>query len=274
MRRIVVIGDSHAGAYKTGWPRIAARHPDLSVEVFAVPVPHFRYLRLTQDRIFGLFDRQGVAGGREAILQINGRVAVELADADLVVWAGYRTGFDIVSEMLGDSDVDGLCDTGAPRLMSAAAFEAATGAIARRFLPGPAWCGWTPPRLVLSARALAAEGRLGRGRSRGRSRDRAAQRPAAPEGALAGLDAYDDRFAAELAPHGIRLHRQPRSTIGPRGLTFDAFSRGSQRLATQRPHPAVDHVHMNGDYGAICLEELIAMLPEAAGQPALAPQPA
>jgi hypothetical protein len=152
--------------------------------------------------------------------------------------------------------------------MSAAAFEAATGAIARRFVPGPAWRGWTRPRLVLSARALAAEGRLGRGRSR----DRAGQRPAAPEGARAGLDAYDDRFAAELAPHGIRLHRQPRSTIGPRGLTFDAFSRGSQRLATQRPHPAVDHVHMNGDYGAICLEELIAMLPEAAGRPALAPQ--
>ena len=31
---------------------------------------------------------------------------------------------------------------------------------------------------------------------------------------------------------------------------------------------------MNGDYGAICLEELIAMLPEAADRPRLAPQPA
>ena len=271
MRRIVVIGDSQAGAYRAGWPRIAARHPDVSVEVFAVPVPHFRNLGLTSELAFGLFGSRSAEHSRDIILQINGRTSIDLADADLVVWAGYRTGFDVVAEMLADSDVDGLGDTGAPRLLSAAAFEAATAAIARRFLPGPSWLGWTPPRLVLAARALAAESRLADDQAGNRGLHRLA---ASPEGALAALAAYDHRFAAELAPHGIRLHRQPRSTIGHRALTRAAFSRGSRGLKQGRRHNDEDHVHMNGDYGAICLEELIAMLPETADRPRLAPQPA
>ena len=99
--------------------------------------------------------------------------------------------------MLADSDVDGLGDTGAPRLMSAAAFEAATAAIARRFLPDPSWRGWTPPRLVLSARA--ARRRELPSRRPGHAIAPCTGSPPTPSGALAALAAYDDRFAAELA---------------------------------------------------------------------------
>ena len=42
MMRVLVIGDSHAGAYKAGWPTIAERYPDVTVDVFAVPFPHFK----------------------------------------------------------------------------------------------------------------------------------------------------------------------------------------------------------------------------------------
>ncbi len=262
MRRVLVIGDSHTGAYKVGWPLIAARHPDVTVDVFAVPMPHTKALRLSPSLELAL----PPATAPEVVSlveRINGRRSVRLADADVVLCAGFRSGADVVLALLADSDVDGLRAAGSERVLSAAAFAEFRASLAARFVPPPAWRGWTDRRLFVAPHPLLAE-------TVTRSQEpatRAVRRIAArPQGVMAAVSAYLDDYEAVLGRHGVGLLRQPAATIGASALTLARYSRGSPRIVSGKPHSREDHTHMNAAYGALCLTTLLGgtASPEAA----------
>lgn len=255
MTRIVVIGNSHAAALKAGWDAIAAGHPGVGVEFLAAPPPHEKHMRLGPGLTYGLQpDGERTARAAQVVTRINGRTSIDLAGAT-VLWAGYPWGFRALQEMLLDTDVDGLRDTGAAKLMSRAAFDAVLAAFADAAVPPPQWRDWRDARLVITPRPLTAEGCRTDGNP-----DYAVPRDLAlrPEGMMATLAAYTALVARALASHGIALLPQPAGTITADGLTRDDFARGSRSVFRQHQHDDADQDHMNARYGAECLKALLA----------------
>lgn len=262
MTRVLVFGDSHAGAYKAGWPTIAERHPDVSVDVFAVPLPHFKSLRLTRSLEFALPPPAATPEVVDLVERINGRRSARLAEADVVVWAGFRSGVDVILSLVADSDVDGLREVGNERVLSAAAFAEISQSLAERFVPSPAWRRWTDRRLVIAPQPLPAETISASDDAEHRVARRIAARP---EGVTAAVAAYLDDYEAALSRHGIGLLRQPAETVGRHALTLARYSRGSPAIVSGKAHSRLDHAHMNAAYGALGLETLLASLGPRAG---------
>lgn len=255
MMRVLVIGDSHAGAYKAGWPTIAERYPDVTVDVFAVPFPHFKSLRLSPSLEFALQRAAATPEVIELVERINGRRSARLAEADVVLWAGVRSGVDVILSLVADSDVDGLRDAGSDRALSAAAFAEISASLAERFMPPPAWRGLTDRQLVIAPQPLPAETIT---ESDDGDYQVARQIVARPEGVAAAVAAYLDDYEAALGRHGIGLLRQPAETVGRGALTLARYSRGSPAIVSGKTHSRADHAHMNAAYGALCLETLLA----------------
>jgi hypothetical protein len=66
------------------------------------------------------------------------------------------------------------------------------------------------------------------------------------------------RIVSELGTsEGIRIVSQPPETIGRDGLSRVEFTRGSLRLESQERHSDGDFSHMNQDYGARILDEIL-----------------
>jgi hypothetical protein len=266
--RVVIIGNSHAAAFKDGWEALRDRRPGVDVAFFAL-VGH-KFDQLEPDAGYVLRLRQDARETRPALLtaleQINGRTEIDLSEADHVLWVGREQPLAVVADVLGRFDVDGLREAGAGRQMSRAAFEAICDALADTALPGPEWRGWRHPRLTLLPRHAPAETWLDENGASSRPWGPLAKNP---DGVAEALDVWYARLAARLEAVGISMLRQPVDTLAPCGLTLAALGRGSRRLRGPA-HPAADVIHMNADFGARCLDAFLARLGSAARATAFA----
>ncbi len=254
MTCVAIVGTSHVAALKQGWAQAAPRWPGVSARFFGVLGRQFARLRLDRDLRLGAGDRPKFAG---SIARINGTDHIELGGADAVLRVGLDNRRLALLRILGDMDVDGLRETGAPRRMTLPAFRAIAAALAEESVPAKAWRGWSGPRLFVALTPMPTPERLADQKNR---IDPAGRIAADPAGVRAAVEIFDDAFEAALAPHGVSLLRQPAETLGPDGFTLPSFSRGSRRIANDAPHEDGDHLHMNGDYGALCLDAFLAAL--------------
>lgn len=257
MTRIVVYGDSHAGAFKDGWESIRGDHPGVELQFFALPHPYVRRIDLRAD---GTLAVRPAAEGDEidAVAmaeRILGRTEVDVASADMVIWAGYPSPTLALARMLGSTAIDGVYEADRPILMSRAAFDACLGPLAAAALPPRRWTNRLGDRLVLALRANPSEACL----ALRRSPELAPWQRMATGGADArpAFAALAGRTTRAIAESGARCLPQPGETLAPSGLTADAWSRGSRRIVNDREHPRNDYVHMNGVYGALCLTALL-----------------
>jgi hypothetical protein len=262
MTRIAVVGNSHVGALKLGWERVAARHPGLQVEFFAAPGGHFNRLQMFAPLKFGAGPKtvNRSAGRVEAL---NGRRWIDLAPADVVMLVGRSGGLGIMAALLAEHDVDGLPETDRempPRRLSAAAYDAFCDAVAERSLTEP-WSSFgSRPRLVLLPRTRPSEAAL-RGPATSYNRPWR-QLARTPDKLDAGVERYLDRLAARLAASGGSLLRQPPASLAASGLTREDMTRGSLRTDGSTNHSQDDAAHANADYGALFWESCGARLSE------------
>lgn len=265
MTRVAVVGNSHLGAIKLGWDRLAARHPELKVEFFAAPGTHFHRLEMFAPLKFGL-PPQSDSGTGARLDKLNGRRWIDFAGFDAVVLVGRDGGFTTAATLLANHDVDGMPEAGARSRLSPAAFEAFCDAIAAGSLPAEPWRDWGRPRLYMMPRPRPGEPLLSLPPKDGGHRPWR-RLAGAPAKLRAGLAFYRDRLEAQLAAAGITLLTQPAATLSDSGLTREDMTRGSLRIDGDVGHGEEDVGHANADYGALFWE---AYAPRLAGarQPA------
>jgi hypothetical protein len=259
MVRLVIVGNSHVGALKDAWDAAGASHPRHEISFFAAPEPHFKKLRLNKHLTFGLpqniLQRDPLAV--DVLTRVNGRTSIDLTAADKVLLHGLAWPLDDVVQLMADFDIDDLRDVGCSRRMSRSAFDAVCVDLANNAMPEPAWRNWAGPPIVLLARAAPAETCLANDDARYQPWRAIKEKPA---GSRAVIDAFLDAYEAALGRSAITLVRQPFETLLPIGMTAASYSRNSLRLYQRVPHPDDDPIHMNADYGALCLAAIFAWL--------------
>lgn len=260
MKRVLILGNSHAGALKSGWKALRTDFPDAEVSFFVAPSPTFALCRLDESGTFGLPDDTTDADPRrrEVLERLNGATSIDLRSFDVVVWSGYGWLLEQVAAILARYDIDGLRESGAPSRMSQPAYRAMCHDISEASVPTGPWLRLDGPHLVIVTRPVPAEsGLISSGDRKSTGWRRALQRgtPIGP-----ALAVFFNAFATALDATGIGYVPAPKESFGPLGLTREAFTRGSLPLDNRREHDANDNRHMNGEYGALVMRELMARI--------------
>lgn len=258
-RRLVITGTSHVSAFRLGWPIIAQRYPHWSVDFFAAARKFFSRTVLDHNLHLGLPQPVSERDRRveDVLTQINGRASVDLADADSVLLVGTDWPLGGLARLMSEFDIDGLRETGGQRVMSRPMFDAICSDWGARVTPAPGWRNWPRPRLIVNLRPLPAEDLASGVQPELRYWREICTRPA---GIPAVIATFFDRVERELAGHGIGFLRQPEATLTSDGFSATRFSRGARRLSSATPLAETDHVHMNAEFGALCLSLLLDRL--------------
>ncbi len=259
MTRVLILGNSHAGALKLGWNECRSEFSAMDVEFFAAPIGAFRLCTLKSSGRFGLIDRPDAdPRARDQIRKLNGGLTVNLREFDTVVRVGYQWKLGQVIDLLGRYNIDGIHEIGAPLRMSLAGFRSICEDMAAEAAPNGHWLALNGPKLwivglpIPSETCLAADAdpRL------------KAWKAAVPNGTSVGpaLGIYIDAFGRALADRGIGMLPPTEATLGPLGLTRKKFTLGSRRLASGQAHPESDRSHMNADYGVLVMRDLLSRI--------------
>lgn len=260
MMRLVVFGNSHIGALKLAWDEMAGRWPGVSIEFFGLPGALALKPRLFDDRSFGLPEDGSVTAAEIALCRrLNGRTRIGLSQADAALSVGYEWLPQRLAQVIFAFDVDGLVESGAPRLLSAAAFDAVCDALAAEILPDERWSGWSRPSFHAVFRPMPSEVIAAD------PAHRAWHGIRAKRGVGAAFDRYRRRIAEAMAARGIGAFFQPQDTLSPLHLTRETYGRASVRWASDQPHPEGELFHMNAAFGAKCLDHVLGALMAGAG---------
>lgn len=121
MKRVPVIGNSHVGAYKLAADLIAADHPDLRIEYFALPNARFYRSEIGEDMIL----RAGVQRPEdlESVIEINGFSEIDLSGCDTVLVAAQAFYLRAFLPLLAQFNILGLRSAGHERSISLAMLQ-------------------------------------------------------------------------------------------------------------------------------------------------------
>ena len=244
MKRLLVVGTSHAGALKIAHDAEPSVLSDgFDVDFFALPIPSFVRAQIRRNGEFALVDKgPHVARFKKTAMKLNGRTGVQLRDYDHVVVVGLGSIAPEYLNLAQEVSIDGLRETeGEFRLSLPAHHAFVTDMLERswrRFdttrAPDVAFWQVAPPRPSGSTTA--------------------------PDGVTKDerlRDVLDDMLEANhriAQEKGLRPIPQPKETITSSGQTHARFATGARRLSGEvRPD---DFTHMNGEYGAHVLREI------------------
>jgi hypothetical protein len=227
MRKICLMGDSHAAALKRGWQQIAGGFPDVEITFFAGDKAewhnvHARGGKLVADsaRLREQFGRSAV-GVEEIPADFDAYIVASLGLGMLMPlgfwasgrypdWSAYK---DAVRAFVRHSGAAHILDelrkiTEAPALLSAAPFQP------------QGFCKWSPSLDTATCAKLRA--------------------------------LFEDESAALAREHAAIFVPQPEETLAANGVTtkmeFAAISRDPSREDTR---------HCNGDYGALVMASIL-----------------
>lgn len=232
--RICVIGNSHAAMIKGGWDRIAAEYPGVSLTFFASPGGAMSQLAARDGRLVARRPELR----QDFVITSGGMQDIDPAQFDVFVTCGMKLS-------LRDPD---------PRLSSAlrthllASQMQSLNLTCARLVRGVT----DKPVLLLPIPLRAAEGPEPEGEA-----ETARKAYAAKISALSNMVATDRLIVVG----------QPASTIGAGGVTEARWSRGSVKLdhANRKGgdfYGDHDRAHMNADFGALWLRELLPVAAE------------
>ncbi|MBC2776314.1 hypothetical protein [Parasphingopyxis marina] len=244
--RLCLFGDSHLAALKRHWLDIAS--PDRPVDL--------TFIAGVRDTLTMIEARAGCLHPRDRVVagqfnsQLDGADRLDTRQFDGFVLIGLGLRFQTALATALTFAVHGAGE--GRRLVSAAAMRAAM----RDYLQHAAAVsiaetlrGATDRPIFVLPQAMPSE----------RFAKRAAYR------ALDGNaieTAYREAFAAIAAlldPFGVEILAQDPETRTENGMTRDIYSAGSVRMIGDLdvPHEARDHTHMNPDYGAVQLRQIL-----------------
>lgn len=252
--RVLITGSSHVAAVKQGWELTCEEGtPPVSVDFLAAPGPIFKEFERRPNGRFGLFKSPGELGLSErvhrVIRDVNGRPFRKPSEFTHSVVVGYRSGVEDMLRMIGEAGVDGIRPT--PKggvTLSQPAFEAFSRDFARRSLPIALRDMLGETVFAVCSLPLRAETAERKGAIE------ITKRRAAPEGCRELIGRYFEIAAEIFAENGVTLLPQPLDTLTPFGTTDLRYNRGSEHLDDAKDYD--DPVHMNGDYGKICISQI------------------
>ncbi len=256
MRRILVIGNSHAGAIKLGWDA-RPRH-DVDVRFLVAPQRSFVQMRLDERLDWALSPDLAPEAHRmhsKILADLNGATRVNLGEFDEVVMVGWPSGADEAATLANGCQLDDLPDTPLrSTLLSRPVLRAFLADLAGRLRPDRAFWNLRGPRLHLLPRPMLAETALGSGYWTYRTVKRLHRQNVS---ILPWIDQLDDIRRDDLAGIGITYLPQPRETRTPTGMTGAAFLRDDAgHVDPAQPRARGDHIHMNAAFGQLSLDGL------------------
>lgn len=254
MSRILLIGNSHLAAFRTGWDTIRAANPDVSIDFFAQPGPEYYHMTLNRKLSqFGAINEARFTQQQlERLDKFNGKRIVSLDGYDRIMVVGNQHGMADVLKLVAHRDVVGLRDTGSAHFLSRPAFDAVVDDIAASFMPHPAWERFSATPVTFHAIPRPAEtafDKVDRDSNVGRTY---AKIEACADGIKTALDQLADVFTHHMDAIGLRFLQQPQDTMNAIGFT-NAHMNTELESFTGHSMPAKDFQHMNASYGAACL---------------------
>lgn len=265
MKRVIVVGSSHVAALKSALDAAPDAFPDLEFSFFATRMAYFSQLSVDAS---GVLSTDGAKRGRadaaesveQSLERLNGTTRCDLTGADAIVWCGFTAGTKdnetphySVLRLLHGYDVPGLRETGNPRVMGRATFDAILRSQARHQVLPPDWMrGGLPPIFALLPPAPAETLSEAPGGVFGALRK--LQRE--PQGCSAAIAFFLDMIEEALSQQGVPLIRQPGETINDMGLTLQRYNESPVNIA--RKSKTFDARHMNTEYGRLCLRDIAA----------------
>ncbi|MGB3244829.1 MAG: hypothetical protein WBB25_09850 [Sulfitobacter sp.] len=249
MTRVLIIGSSHIGAYKTAAERFGAFYPDIELTFFGLRGPLFLAGRMNKKGLFKapLRDEKD----RAFVLATNGSLVADAAGFDHVLLVGHRFAFNNVAALLHDHDVLEGVRTGRARVISEAFLQeavttlcdtaAAEAAQAIEAFGKPACFAVAP---------YPASSLVERGESYALARN-LGQFWARPDAAWV-FEMWHTAVRSALETRGHQLLIQPDALNAGPYATKPEFANRAATLDGERAGKS-DHRHMNADYGLAML---------------------
>lgn len=253
MKRLLITGTSHVAAIRVAWDSLAAKPGAPAVDYLAANLAEFRHFEMNDAGVFGLHDESlAPESQRELARSFSGSLTRRVADFSHVVLVGCTLNNHSLLRLLAGCRIDGLRETGAdvPRL-SQAAYTAFSLSIAWKQYPAAILAGMTPRAKV----ALMSAPRFSEAFPTDPAADAQIKTLAAqPQGIREALDLTDAAFAKGCAKAGVTYLAPPPESLTASGFSKYDYARNSVHIRTSK---APDHVHMNGDYGALCVRQIL-----------------
>ena len=263
-RRVLILGNSHLAALKSGLDRRPERWPDIAFTMVGGPIPVLQEMEVRGRRLTGWTDR-----AREAISAFTGGPEVDLTGHDAVVVAGTQVA---VSRLIGIARHMAWAD------MPSLGPSPDIARVRRLFVSAPAVrrtaeavleasCG-----VRLARRMVQDSGLPVIVASQPRPSARVLDHPKSKVGHILGVmdrgdgevlsRLFEEAAEATVTAAGARFLPQPPETIRDHVLTELRFSLGAVRLKAEggQSQPRDDVLHANGRYGWRVLDQIAAAL--------------
>lgn len=258
--RVLVIGNSHVGAFKLGWNKISEAFPHTKMDFFSLPGGLARRMNFLSESMFGILDDDLSEQEKEKLTRkhsstLSSNTVVNLEDFDHVLLVGLENILFNVANFFAAHRVKGLMDQKQGDLVSEDLSRIVLQEISTASLPSEKWK--TLDHLSLSqyigprvGQSCAGQDHLGQAYTSWRKLAEMDE----PVGQA--FDAFETLHEERLSSLGFSMVRQPRHTLSAHGLSKELFMHryGKEALVPN------DFAHMNAAYGADIISDYLTDL--------------
>lgn len=225
MKRIALIGNSHAGALKQGWDVIHEEFPDVSVTFFSSARRTLGQLEVSGDKLIANND------------ELKSKLVLSSNGLDSIDSNGYDAFFVIGGQKIFPEDI--RLSGAVKKLLMADGFKASVGAVVvlrlRQITQKPIWFSPNPLKSHFDDYIQLWNNKAIR---------------------------FDDRInllSEVLSEIGVSVFAQPKETRNSEFSTTEKFAR-QQVASTQSKRKGGDRAHMNEAYGMIFMRAMVQQL--------------
>ncbi len=252
MKRLLIMGNSHTAAIRAGWESIQEKPSSIEVDFLAAKPTILQHFSFDGSGRFGLIDRDDIPAGRLVASEaFSGSLVRTISDYTHVIVVGQNFANIPVLNLIAEHNVDGIREMPSrSQRLSRAAFEEFSVALSMEQFPGYLVDGFRQLKIGLS--------RKPRRNDDLSSVDEKAESyvwrlAADPAGVNEALKLHEAGLARRCAERKVRLFSQPEETWGEFGLTQQKFGRGIGSILMRDRTIPDDTVHMNAEFGALCM---------------------
>lgn len=263
MNRVLLIGNSHAAAFKTGWTQIFDEYPDTEMDFFVFQGAmfwNFQFDPVSKD--FGVLASGDIKKRfLDMIVKLNGTISVNMSDYDQILVVGHQNGFRETLKLVYDFSLDGLRENESGPYLSEHALQAFIDDLACKNIPKWQFEALCPKPVVYFPAPRLADS-LEDDTSALAKHQHGKALVKDPRGLPEALEMLDSAYANILSKKGFFYQTQPPESLGVSGLTRGDLCVGASGHRDGEAFKEGDRSHMNAEYGAICLRKYFATLNE------------
>lgn len=265
MTRVLIIGSSHIGAYKSAATAFEEKYGGVTLDFYPLRGPQFLGGTIKQDGFFHPSYRSDQ--DRDFVRATAGQTEIEVTGFDHLLLVGHRFGVTTLPELLKDHDILGGIRTHRPRLMTEEMVKDSLAALVENYVGSANKAVSAYGRPVTFAMAPFPARSLTEGDAVSDFAQLIQSFWQRPDAGWV-FDLWRDMVRRKLAAEGHHLLDQPEAlTAGP----FATPSEFTKRAVTMDGSPLgkTDHRHMNAYFG---LGMLSAYAEDILGLPAPGPR--